>query len=151
MENNTLNIYSKSDDRRGRILSNFSHHPFVLEGESFESVEGFIQGIAFPEGDPRREAAFKAWGGEAKEFGKEQKKDFVWWKGKQFVFGSKDEEVLIEKAIRAKFEQHPDAREALIATKGLVLTHILPEPEPGDTCLTAKNFCDILTRLREEI
>lgn len=151
MENKTLNIYSKSDDSRGRILSNFSHHPFVLDGQHFESVEGFIQGIAFPEGDPRKEAAFKAWGSAAKKFEEEQERKFVWWNGEEIVFGSPGEHALIERAIRAKFEQNPEAKEALIATKGLGLTHVLPEPEHKNTCLPAKVFCAILMKIREEI
>lgn len=148
---NTLNIYSKSDDQRGRVLSNFSHHPFVLDGRRFESVEGFVQGIAFPEGDARRVAAFKTWGGEAKKFELEQEKQFVWWNGEKIVFGSVQEHALIERAIRAKFEQNNDAAEALRATSDLVLTHILPEPEPKDTCLSASLFCGMLMRIRKEM
>lgn len=147
----TLNIYSKSDDPRGRILSNFSHHPFVLDDIHFESVEGFIQGIAFPEGDPRREAAFKSWGGTAKKFENEQEKKFIWWNGEQMEFGSKKEHALIERAIRAKFQQNSEAQEALKNTEDLFLTHILPEPEPDNICLSAKEFCNILMRIRQEI
>lgn len=151
MENDTLNIYSKSDDPRGRILSNFSHYPFILDSQRFESVEGFIQGIAFPEGDPRREAVFKAWGSAAKKFGEEQEKKFVWWHGEEITFGSPKEHVLIEQALRAKFAQNPDAKEALIATRGLLLTHILPDPESSATCLPAETFCAMLMKMREEI
>ncbi|MEK7570047.1 MAG: hypothetical protein AAB515_01200 [Patescibacteria group bacterium] len=150
MENNTLNVYSKSDDPRGRLLSNFSHHPFTLDGQNFASVEGFIQGIAFPEGDRRRVAAFKAWGSEAKKFGEEQDKKFVWWQGKEIIFGSPQEHALIERALRAKFKQNPDAQKALVASKGLRLTHILPDPEPSTTCLPAKTFCAILMKIRAE-
>lgn len=151
MEKDNLNIYSKSDDPRGRLLSNFSHHRFTLDGQNFESVEGFIQGIAFPEGDMRREAAFKAWGSQAKKFGEEQEKKYVWWHGKKIVFGSSEEHALIEQALRAKFSQNPDAKEALIASKGFHLTHILPDPESNTTCLPAKTFCAILTKMRDEM
>jgi predicted NAD-dependent protein-ADP-ribosyltransferase YbiA (DUF1768 family) len=150
MKNDTLNIYSKSDDSRGRILSNFSHHPFILEGQSFESVEGFIQGIAFPEGDSRRAAAFKSYGSEAKRFGEEQEKKFVWWHGKQIIFGSPEEHALIERALRAKFQQNSEAKEALSASRSLRLTHILSEPESSTTCLPAETFCTILMKIREE-
>lgn len=37
-----LNISSTSDDWRGLALSNFPLSPFVLDGELFASVEGFI-------------------------------------------------------------------------------------------------------------
>ena len=150
MENDTLNIYSKSSDPRGRLLSNFSHHPFLIDGQKFESVEGFIQGIAFPEGDPKREAAFKAWGSAAKKFGELQEKKYVWWQGKEIIFGSPEEHALIEQALRAKFAQNPDVKEALIATRDFRLTHLLPDPEPSTTCLPAKTFCSILMKIRSE-
>ena len=150
LEKDTLNIYSKSDDPRGRLLSNFSHHHFTLDDQGFESVEGFIQGIAFPEGDVRRVAAFNAWGSEAKKFAEEQEKKLVWWEGKEIIFGSPEEHTLIERALRAKFVQNPDAKEALIATKDLHLTHILPDPESSNTCLPATVFCAILMKIREE-
>lgn len=150
MENNTVNIYSKSDDPRGRLLSNFSHHPFILDGQKFESVEGFIQGIAFPAGDTRREMAFRAWGSEAKKFGEEQEKKSVWWSGQEIVFASSEEHALIERALRAKFEQNPDAKKALVSTKGYWLTHVLPDVESGTTCLPAKIFCAILMKIRNE-
>ena len=146
----TLNIYSKAEDSRGRILSNFSHHPFVLDGRRLESAEGFIQGIAFPEGDQRREAAFGSFGSKAKQFAEEQEKKFVWWDGKTISFGSNEEHELIEKALRAKFDQNADAREALLATKGLRLTHELPDPEAPNTCLPAEVFCLILMKIRGE-
>lgn len=130
-------------------MSNFSHHPFILDGYHFESVEGFIQGIAFPEGDPRRTGAFKECGSKAKKFGEEQEKKFVWWGGKQIIFGSSEEHALIELALRAKCEQNIEAKEALIATKGLQLTHILPDQNGGFTCLPAEIFCDMLVRIRE--
>lgn len=150
MASETLNIYSKSDDPRGRLLSNFSHHPFILDGQNFESVEGFIQGVAFPEGDARRSAAFQAWGSEAKKFGEEQEKKFVWWAGKEIIFGSPDEYALIERALRAKFDQNEEAKQALAETKGLRLTHILPDPEPSITSIPAETFCSILTKIRDE-
>lgn len=145
---NILNIYSKSEDWRGRTLSNFSHHPFVLDGLCFESVEGFIQGIAFPEEDPRRKEAFHSFGKEAKAFEKQQEKHFVWWAGKKIKFGSPKEHKLVERAIRAKFEQNPGAKKALMATDGLTLTHVLPEPEPPRISLPTKVFCGILTKIR---
>lgn len=36
-----INIYSKSKIEVGRQLSNFYHSPFIIDGETFQSVEGY--------------------------------------------------------------------------------------------------------------
>lgn len=36
-----INIYSKSKLELGRALSNFAHTPFTINGDNFESVEGY--------------------------------------------------------------------------------------------------------------
>jgi len=36
-----VNIYSKSEDELGRLLSNFAHTPFIGNGLVFNSVEGW--------------------------------------------------------------------------------------------------------------
>ncbi|MEK9158470.1 MAG: hypothetical protein AAB673_00520 [Patescibacteria group bacterium] len=146
-----LNISSRSSDWRARRLSNFSADPFVLDGEEMASVEGFIQGTKFPEGHPTRQQAFQTAGVEAKRLGKEAERKFVWWKGQAIPYGSTEHHQLIERAIRAKFEQNQEAKDALLATKGMTLMHDLGRPEPPNTSLPAAVFCDILTRIREEI
>lgn len=146
-----LNIGSKSDEWRARRLSNFSVDPLVLEGERMASVEGFIQGTKFPEGHPTRQQAFRSVGVEAKRLGKNAERRFVWWKARAISYGSSEHHELIEKAIRAKFEQNPGAMEALLATEGMTLTHNLGHPDPPNTSLPATVFCGILTRIREEI
>lgn len=146
-----LNIGSRSEDWRARCLSNFSAHPFVLEGETFASVEGFIQGIKFPPGDSRREEAFRSVGREAKKFGRKAEGKFVWWKNLTIQFGTEFHRLLIIWAIRAKFEQNEEAREALLATKGMILTHDLGHPESPNTSLPAAVFCEILMKIREEM
>lgn len=145
-----LNIGSKSDDWRAKRLSNFSADPFVLDGVRFASVEGFIQGTKFPESDLRRKQAFQSVGREAKRFGKDVKRKFVWWQGQTIPYGSQEHHRLIERAIRAKFEQNHEALKALIATKDMTLTHDLGHSESPNTSLPAKVFCDILTLIREE-
>ena len=145
-----LNIGSKSDDWRACRLSNFSADPFVLDDEKFASVEGFIQGIKFPEGHPIRQQAFQSVGKWAKRFGKEAERKLVWWKGQAISYGSTEHFQLIERAIRAKFAQNKDAMTALLATEGMTLTHDLGKPDPPNTSLPAEVFCDILTRIREE-
>jgi len=147
----TLNILSNSSDWRARKLSNFSSDSFIIDGETMASVEGFIQGIKFPESDSRRQAAFQSSGIDAKRFGKKAERKFAWWRERAIVYGSKEHHQLIERAIRAKFSQNLDARRALIATEDLALTHDTGKPEPVNSSLPANVFCDILTRIRQEL
>src|SRR3989338_5711041 len=145
-----LNIGSKSDDWRARHLSNFSDDAFTLDGERMASVEGFIQGTKFSEGHPTRQQAFQSIGVTAKRLSKGAERKFVWWKGRVTSYGSPEHHELIERAIRAKFEQNTTAMDALLATRGMILTHDLGHPDPPNTSLPAKVISDILTRIREE-
>lgn len=145
-----LNIGSKSDDWRARRLSNFSDDVFILDGERMASVEGFIQGTKFPEGHPARQRAFQSVGVEAKRLGKTAERKFVWWKDRAIPYGSPEHHELIERAIRAKFEQNKTALDALLATEGMTLTHDLGYPDPPNTSLPARVFCEILTKIRNE-
>ena len=69
----TLNIASYSEDWRARLLSTFAHTPFALRCGAreirCESVEGFWQGLKFPEGSADRDRVFALWGLEAKRAG----------------------------------------------------------------------------------
>lgn len=143
-----LNVSSKSDDWRARRLSNFYPDSFVLDREQISSVEGFIQGIKFPPGDPTRQLAFLSTGVKAKRLGVKAVCQFVWWRGRAILYGSADHHRLIERAIRARFEQNTNAMYALIATRGLELTHDLGEVEHPKTSLPARMFCRILTQIR---
>lgn len=145
-----LNISSDSEDWRARRLSNFWGDPFVLDGEKFASVEGFIQGIKFSEHNPMRRLCFDAVGKEAKRLGRSAERKYVWWKGEAIPYGSDEHHKLIERVIRAKFEQNKKAMKALLATEEMELTHDLGYPESPKTSLPARVFCDILTRIREE-
>lgn len=140
----------RPEDRMADLLSNFPEFPFTLDGVRLASTEGFIQGIKWPEGDPRREQAFRLFGGKAKRMGRGAERAFVWWLDQQIAYGSADHHALIERAIRAKFEQQPEAMRALLATEGTDLIHDLGYPEPPHTSLPAAVFCDILTRIRAE-
>lgn len=145
-----LNISSRSDDWRACRLSNFSADLVVLNGQTFASVEGFIQGIKFPVDHHLREWAARSVGLQAKRFGRYAEREFVWWQGQTISYGSAEHYYLIERAVRAKFEQNPGAMNALLATAGLELVHDTGQAESRHTSLPAIVFCDILTRIREE-
>lgn len=154
----TFNIHSKSRDERSRLLSNFANRPFEIDDYWMASVEGFIQGIKFPPRDRRRYQAFASSGGFAKKIGAGVRHSLVWFVKEHrhggYIaasagYGSDQHHGYIAWAIVQKFDQNPDCMEALLATKGLRLTHDTGEPESPHTSLPAELFCEILTDLRE--
>ncbi len=145
-----VNIGSESDDWRAVACSNFTHFVFFLDNQFFLSTEGFIQGIMWPEGHINRYMAFSCIGKEAKKFGKEAERKFVWWQGKEILFGSPEHHALIVRAMRAKFGQNQTAMEALLATGDDEITHDLGKPESPNTSFPAKLFCETLMKIRSE-
>ena len=149
----SLNVASDSPDWRAKRLSNFSDDPFILDGENLASVEGFIQGIKFPERHSLRKLAFISVGKEAKRLSRQAdpQSRWVWWNGREYPYGTFVHHKLIERAIRAKFEQNQRAMKALLNTGNIKLIHNLGHSEGRRTSLPGKVFCDILTRIREEV
>lgn len=149
---NTFNVSSTSSDWRGVALSNFQLSPFSLDGILFASIEGFIQGVKFPEGDPRRERAFVLSGLEAKELGGEADRSGAYWHGQRLAYGSPEHHQLIERAIRARIAQNAGLAQALASTAGKTVVHITGhEPESPNTSLPAVVFCRIITQVRDEL
>ena len=118
-----VNISANASDWRGQALSNFCLSPFVLDGALYASIEGFIQGIKFPEGDPVRAAAFQASGWDAKRLGDGARRDAVHWQGARIAYGSPEHHRLIERAIRARVSQSTGLRQALASTAGAAIAH----------------------------
>ncbi len=144
-----VNASFRSDDARGRAMSNFSAHPFVIDGIRCASVEAFIQGIKFPPDDPRREEVFAMGGVAAWKMRVYAVGDYVWWGGVQISYRSAAHAELIRRAIEAKFAQNPDAFDALTSTRGLEIIHEPGGVESPLTSLPATVYCKILTDIRE--
>jgi predicted NAD-dependent protein-ADP-ribosyltransferase YbiA (DUF1768 family) len=144
-----VNIGWTRGDWRVRVLSNFSESHFVIDGVEMASTEGFIQGIKWPEGHPNRGLAFKSHGFAAKKLGNGAEGKFVWWNGQEIVWRSVAHLALIDRVIRAKFEQSQGAMAALLATDGEVITHDLGKPENPNTSLPAWAFCGTLMSIRK--
>ncbi len=147
----TVNVSSTSNDWRGLALSNFGLSPFVLDGTLFASVEGFIQGIKFPEGDPKRDAAFASSGWRAKGLGDSADRSGAYWGGVCLPYGSPDHHRLIERAMRARIAQSTGLQEALKSTGDATLIHEIGAAESPRTSLPAAVFCRILTGIRAEL
>ena len=129
-------------------MSNFSAHPFVLDGVWCKTVEAFIQGIKFPPDDQRREQIFAMNGLTAWKMRVHAKNEYVWWDGKQYTYRSPEHAALIKRAIEAKFVQNPTALEALEATRGLTIVHKTGVAESPHTSLPGSVYCQILTNIR---
>jgi len=145
-----INACSRSTDPVGRALSNFSAHPFVVDGVQFATVEAFIQGIKFPMNDPRRKQIFAMNGFNAWKMRVQCKAEYVWWKKAKIPYNSPAHAALLKRAIQAKFAQNPDAMAALKATRGLTIIHdVSSSPESAKTSLPAVVYCQILTEIRD--
>lgn len=147
----TVNISFTSSDWRGQALSNFCLSPFVLDQQLFASVEGFIQGIKFPEHDARRKQAFQLSAWDAKRLGAEADKQAVYWAGTSIEYGSSAHHQLIERAIRARIAQSEGLQAALASTADAMLVHETGEVESPTTSLPASVFCRVLTDIRSRL
>ncbi len=98
---------------------------------------------------------FGLWGIDAKRAGASAPpSDEIEFCGRRLRRGSPDHHALAELAMRAKLEQCAEVRAALLATRGLRLTHELVDeegtPVPDSLTLPASVFCAIWTKLRDE-
>lgn len=152
------------------ILSNFSETPFVLDGQSYRSVEGFWQMMKFPESDTdtriqngvvwphQRQDVAQMISFEAKkagDFGSMQMKksgiNWVTYQGVQLPYRiaeKGDHYALIVRAMRAKLEQNAKVKEVLLKTKQLILK---PDHKVDSDQPPAWNYFDIWMDLRKEL
>jgi len=146
-----LNVNSRHEDHRARILSNLVNRPFEMNGQMFASVEAFFAGTLYPPEHPRHRRGFAVCYALSQKYVREGNRENVWWNGKIYKYGSQEHKDLCEQAILESMLQNLDRKEALLATKGLVLRHETGFEQPKDTFLTKHEFCDILTRIREKL
>ena len=59
-----LNVWSRSEEEIGRLMSNFAHTPFTLDGVEYASVESFYACLLIP--PHKRERVAKMYGIRAK-------------------------------------------------------------------------------------
>jgi predicted NAD-dependent protein-ADP-ribosyltransferase YbiA (DUF1768 family) len=118
-----IQVSSKVADPAIRAISNFAHTPFHLDGHDYASVEGFWQGLKFADETERRHVA-GLWGKQAMLAGKEKGYGAtVSYAGEEVAVGTWRHWRLMERACRAKFGQHLEARAALLATGERPLIH----------------------------
>ena len=155
IEKNVVNIGSKGEAETERMLSNFAHTPFDLDGVHYESVEAFWQSIKFPEGSKDRTETAGLVGGQAKRAGK-RTRDIreIEYQSQTTKVGSSEHHKLMRRAIRAKLEQNPGVMKLLLDTGDKQITHVLKTPD-GKILSDSKTipgavFSQILMDLRQE-
>jgi predicted NAD-dependent protein-ADP-ribosyltransferase YbiA (DUF1768 family) len=117
-----INITSQSPEPL-RLISNFAHTPFCFDDKGYESIEGFWQGLKFPDEAERRRLALLH-GSEARDAGYHAPEaDTLMYDGENVRVGTYAHWRLMEKACRAKFARHAAAREALLSTRNRPLVH----------------------------
>jgi len=148
-ENTPLNVASSSDEEIGKLMSNFAHTPFVLDGARYASVEGFYASLKFVDEQTRSKMA-RLYGVRAKGKASKSQLKTTCYQGESFELGSAKHHELIKCAIRAKLEQHPDIAKLFVATRPRPIIHDTGHAEQPTTRFPADVFCRILTELRED-
>jgi ribA/ribD-fused uncharacterized protein len=90
-------------------LSTFSNHPITLDGIQWPTVEHFFQAAKFPRSQYRTLIKEAHWPADAKDLAAE-------WRAVRRPDWNMVEEQVMQRALIAKFEQHPELLELLIAT-----------------------------------
>ena len=133
-------------------LSNFTPHPFVIDGVECASMEGFLQSLKFKEPDMQVEVC-KLVGKAAKFKGKKKKwykTQILYWQGREFRRDSDEYQELLDRAFDA-LSTNDGFKRALLATGNSTLTHSIGKTKQSETVLTRTEFCSRLTAIRERL
>jgi len=144
-----INIVSTIDDERWRLISNFAHTPFVLDGKTYGSVEAFWQSLKFLKESDRRRIAPLHGGAARNSADAVAEPATVVYDGVEIAYGRPEHWALMGRACEAKFAQNGDAREALLSTGTRPLTHRVRRDSrsiPG--AIMAEIWMDIRESLR---
>lgn len=145
-----MDVGSKNGYPAG-ALSNFSPHPFIIDGVQCNSMEGFLQGLKF-ESKEMQEYVCSLVGYAAKKKGRNknwQEKQTLYWRGKPIKRDSDEYQDLLNRAYNAMFD-NTKFKAALEASKGATLTHSIGKNKKSETVLTTQEFCSRLTYLRDK-
>ena len=131
-------------------LSNFSPHPFSIDGIECNSMEGFLQSLKFKSPEMQEEVC-KLVGYAAKKKGRNknwQQSQILYWRGKEIPRKSQEYQDLLDRAYEAMYK-NTKFKKALEASRGATLTHSIGKSKESDTVLTKSEFCSRLTKLRD--
>lgn len=144
-----VDIWSKAD-YPANVLSNLYDNRFMIDGVKCASMEAFLQSLKLSD----RSAQLKACeltGKEAKRSSTSEWKQTqtVFWDNVEIKRESHEFTVLIKRAYLNLYSQNKELRMALDSTKGKALYHTGGNTDPKDTILTEREFCDVLTFVRD--
>ncbi len=144
-----IDIWSKSP-YPANVLSNLHPNAFELDGIKCASMEGFLQSLKYEDVEVQKEICALS-GMEAKERSTSgwQTSQTVYWQGNSIRRQSQQFQDLIERSYFQLYQQNETFRKALLSTKGKNLYHTRGINNPYKTILTEKEFCTILTKLRD--
>lgn len=132
-------------------LSNFTPHPFIIDGVFCASMEGFLQSLKFKNID-MQEFVCSLVGRKAKFKGKKKNwrvSQVLYWRGIEYKRTSQEYQNLLDRAYTAMFTQSESFKKALLSTSKATLVHSIGKTKEKDTVLTEAEFCSRLTRLRD--
>ena len=141
-----LNIWSRSDDEIGRLMSHFAHTPFVLDGVAFGSVEAFYTWLLLGDNEAKKAKVAPMWGARSKHACPKTNPEFFDYHGRTIKFDSSEHMDLIKAANRAKLEAHPEIAREFVATLPRCIVHTLPDKEDD----SHDAFCNIMREIRDE-
>lgn len=131
-------------------LSNFSAHPFTIDGVLCNSMEGFLQSLKFQNVEMQiyvctlvgKTAKFK---GKPKKWWKNQT---LYWQGEEYDRHSNEYQKLLTRAYMA-LSENESFKKALLATGSATLSHSLGNNDSHRTVLTEREFCSRLVMVRD--
>ena len=133
-------------------LSNFAPHPFEIDGVECSSMEGFLQSLKFKEPDMQK-VVCKLVGIKAKSKGSRKKwkqTQKLYWQNVEIDRKSDEYQDLLDKAFN-QLAKNTKFKKALVASKGMTLTHNIGKSKQSETVLTKREFLSRLNKLREEL
>ena len=133
-------------------LSNFSPHPFMIDGVRCNSMEGFLQSLKFENPDMQEHICLLV--GKAAKFKGKNKKwwktQMLYWRGKPIPRDSDEYQQLLDRAFDALSENQSFCS-ALLATGKANLTHSIGKSKTSETVLTKQEFCSRLLKIRSRL
>lgn len=133
-------------------LSNFSPHPFEIDGVKCNSMEGFLQSLKFESLD-MQEYVCSLVGYAAKKKGRNKnwnQKQILYWRGVEYKRLSNEYQELLDRAYD-ELSLNTGFQNALLATNNSSITHSIGKNKESETVLTEREFCSRLIKIRNRL
>lgn len=133
-------------------LSNFSPHPFEIDGVKCNSMEGFLQSLKFESLD-MQEYVCSLVGYAAKKKGRNKnwnQKQILYWRGVEYKRLSDEYQELLDRAYD-ELSKNTGFQNALLATNNSSITHSIGKNKENETVLTEREFCSRLIKIRNRL